>query len=156
MMLLDLEVRGVRDAQGRFARATAELRQAMRAEMRGLGARMRDAVRAEAPVRTGRLRRGIGYRTADLGKSVEVRLRSEAFYTKWVLFGRGPVVASPGKVLRFEPGPPGSGFIFRTRVGPAKANPFVARAMRRLAAEGEPRRTANRIGQRVVRSFAMA
>lgn len=156
MMVFSLEVRGARDARGRFTRATAEIRAAQRAEMQGLGRRIRDAVRAEAPVRTGRLRRGIGYRTADLGKSVEVRLRSEAFYTKWVLFGRGPVVATRARALRFEPGPPGSGFIFRKRVGPAKANPFVGRALRRLAADGEPRATANRIGQRVVRSFAIA
>ena len=151
--LLEIEVVGLRDLQGRFAAATRELQTRRREELKGLGARVVDAIAAEVPVRTGRLQRGIGYRVRRDGKVMELAVTSEAPYTIIVLRGRGPVVARRAKALRFEPGPPGSGFIFRKRVGPAAANPFMARALRRLSAAGEPYKTAASIGRHVQRVF---
>lgn len=152
--LLDIKIEGVRDAQGRFARATKVLVYEMRESMRFLGDEVVRTLQAEAPVRTGQLKKGIRYRTQQKGqREIELRVTSEAPYTVYVIRGRGPVEAKNAKALRFEPGPPGSGFIFRKRVGPAKANPFVARAMQLLATKGEPEKTARAISRRVKSAF---
>lgn len=137
--------------RGRFARATAEVTRARREEMREMGRRVVKALQDEAPVRTGRLRKGIGFKTYESGRELEIRVTSEAPYTEYVIRGRGPVEAKHAKALRFEPGPPGSGFIFRRRVGPAKANPFQARAMSKI--EREPSYTARQISRRVLAAF---
>ncbi len=150
--LLDFKVEGLRDAQGRFAAALKETVAAKREEMRALGRRVVEVMREEAPVRTGYLRDHILFHTVREGRETELRVTSKAPYTIYVIRGRGPVVAGPGRVLRFEPGPPGSGFIFRKRVGPAKANPFQARAMRRLGRE--PELTVARIGRRITSAYA--
>lgn len=152
---LEIEITGYRDIQGRFARATAEVQKATRDGLRGLGRRIVAALQVEAPVRRGRLRRGIRMRTDQLsGPVMRLRATSEAPYTFYVIRGRGPVVAGPGKVLRFEPGPPGSGFIFRKRVGPAKANPFQRRAFAALQAEGEPEKTTRSIARQIERAYS--
>ena len=151
---LDIKVSGQRDLQGRFARATTETRMAKREQMRKLGRRTVEVLQENAPVRMGRLRKGIRYHTKEQGNTTELRVTSEAPYTVLVIRGRGPVEAKRAKALRFEPGPPGSGFIFRKRVGPAKANPFQARAFAALLAEGEPEKTAKRIGRQIENAFA--
>lgn len=149
---LQIEIRGLRDVQGRFARVESELQTARREELRNLGRRVVEKIRAEAPVRTGRLRKGITFKTLQNGTVMRIGISSAAPYTLFVIRGRGPIVAKNAKALRFEPGPPGSGFIFRRRVGPAKANPFVARAMAQLG--DEPTNTARRIGARLERAYA--
>lgn len=149
---LNIELEGYRDVKGRFAKASAEMVRSRREEMRAMGRRVVTALQAEAPVRTGRLKKGIGFKTHESGREMEIRVTSEAPYTHYVIRGRGPVVAIHAKALRFEPGPPGSGFIFRKRVGPAKANPFQARAMAKI--EKEPSYTARQISRRVVAAFS--
>ena len=106
----------------------------------------------EAPVRTGRLRKGLTYKTSDSGKATKLVLYSAAPYTDLVLRGRGPVEAKHAKALRFEPGPPGSGFIFRKRVGPAKANDFVGRVVGR--AGGEMQAAARRMAAQVAAAWS--
>lgn len=153
--LFRVELLGVRDAQGRFARATAELVRARRDELRALGRRVVEIMRDEAPIRTGRLRKGITSRTTENLGNLRITVGSAADYTIYVVRGRGPVEAKLAKALRFEPGPPGSGFIFRRRVGPAKANDFPKRGFARLASEGEPDRTVRRIARRVESAYTM-
>lgn len=148
---LSIRIEGNRDVAGRFARATAEVTRARRDEMRELGRWVVTSLQNEAPVRTGRLRKGITFKTHDSGSETEVRVTSAAPYTVYVIRGRGPVVARRAKALRFEPGPPGSGFIFRKRVGPAKANPFHRRAFGQMGKEVDM--TARRIARRVVAAF---
>lgn len=147
----DIQLLGHRDVLGRFQRATAEVSRARRDEMRGLGRRVVQALQNEAPVRTGRLKRGLRFKTYDSGSRLELRITSEAPYTEIVIRGRGPVYAKHAKALRFEPGPPGSGFIFRKWVGPAKPNPFHRRAFTQLG--DEPGRTAGRISARIESAF---
>ena len=58
--------------------------------------------------------------TSD-GISVTYRITNQAPYWKFVTQGRGPIVARPGRVLRFVI----DGVVyFRKRVRAAKANPF--------------------------------
>lgn len=133
--LITIDVVGHRNLQGRFVRASQELTRALREETREMGRRLVSIFRAEAPIRTGRLRRGIGFRTRDLGRSIDMRITSEAPYTRYVIRGRRAVYPVKAKALRFEPGPPGSGFIYRKRVRPAKANPFHERAYARAGYE---------------------
>lgn len=150
--LFEVQIVGARDIQGRFQRASNELKAAQRDEMRDMGRTIVRVLQEEAPVRTGRLRRGIRFRTYQRLKDTELRITSEAPYTELVIRGRGPVVAKRAKALRFEPGPPGSGFIFRKRVGPAKANPFQKRAFAKL--QDEPMRAARRIAGRIERAYS--
>lgn len=151
--LLSIELQGYRDVKGKFARATQEVTDATREELRGLGQKAVGLLQDEAPVRTGRLRKGIRYNTSMRPKGLRLNITSEAPYTKYVIHGRGPVVAKRAKALRFEPGPPGSGFIYRKRVGPAKANPFQERAFDKLTKQDEPHNTGNRIASRIKRAW---
>jgi len=54
-------------------------------------------------------------------------LQARAPHARWVEDGRGPVVAKRAKMLRFEVG---GRVLFRKRVGPARARPFMAPAAR--------------------------
>ena len=155
MALLTIELRGGKAAARRVRRGGEEVARAKSQETERLGRRLWGLTRAAAPIRTGELRRGIGIETQqDSAASTVLRVVSRAKHTGLVIHGRGPVAAIHAKALRFEPGPPGSGYIFRKRVGPARANPFHERALRQIAAEGEPGRTAERIGMRVRRALA--
>ena len=153
--LFDVKVLGVRDAKGRFHRCVSELGVARREEMREMGRKVVKVLREEAPIRTGKLRAGIHFRTSkETPTRTELAIYSKEPYTQWVIRGRGPVVAIRARALRFEPGPPGSGFIFRKRVGPAKANPFQARAFARL--QPEPLMVVRRISARITRAYSYA
>lgn len=154
--LLNIEITGLRDTKGRFAKVQGELPKIRRDEMRELGRRVVSALQDEAPVRTGKLKKGIRFRTTESGSNLELRVTSEAFYTGWVIRGRGPVVAKRAMALRFEPGPPGSGFIFRKRVKASKPNPFHARAFAKLTAQGEPETTARKMARRITNAYSIA
>lgn len=97
--------------------------------------------KVETPVRTGHLRRSIAMSPATFaGGAATGSWGTATPYARWIEEGRGPVVASPGKVLRFIP--KGSSTpIYRKRVGPArghfmfkkalaKVRPLVGREMR--------------------------
>ena len=147
---LDIQVTGHRDVMGRFVRASGEIVRAHREEMRELGRRIDSALQREAPVKTGRLRKGITFKTYDSGSSTELKVSSEAPYTKWVIRGRGPVVAKRAKVLRFEID---GRILYRRRVGPAKANPFPRRALSGLSVESSV--VARRMAARVLAAYEM-
>ena len=57
------------------------------------------------------------------------RIRNRVPHLRWVLKGRGPVVAKKSKALRFVID---GRVFFRRSVGPAKANNFPPRARRRM------------------------
>ncbi len=160
---IDFKVIGVAEAKRKFGKVMEGLPNGRLGEMRWL---MREAVkylREEAPKRTGDLRKAMTYRILE---HTPTMTRAGAFvgedkgsgetppnrYVRWVLEGRGPIVPIHAKALRFELGPPGSGFIFRRRVGPAKANPFDRRVEQRLS--GHPIVVARNIGVRVSRDFS--
>ena len=148
---LSITVEGHRDLLGRFARATTAVTTARREEMRSLGRMAVKALQAEAPVRTGRLKRGIRYNTRESGRNVTLRITSEAPYTQFVIQGRRGFSAKNARALRFVIN---GTVLYRKRVGPAKANPFHRRAFQSLQAAGEPRKTANRMAVRIKSAFS--
>ncbi|KKM64081.1 hypothetical protein LCGC14_1504910 [marine sediment metagenome] len=153
--LMSMDVIGLREMTGRFGKMAGNqgLRKIHREELRNLGRKAVGILRKEASMRTGDLRKGMGFKTFDRRTTTELKLTSKMFYTKWVLDGRRGFSVKNAQALRFEPGPPGSGFIFRKSVGPAKANPFLDRTMSKLSGMGEPRKTAGTIGARLGRIF---
>lgn len=76
------------------------------------------------------------------------RIRNRVAYLRWVLKGRGRVVAKKGRALRFVID--GKVF-FRRSVGPAKANNFPSRAKQRMQGDiAEARRELPRL---IVRQY---
>lgn len=73
-------------------------------------------------VKTGTLRRSIAGRTRRLGLRVEGEWGTNVPYAKYVEEGRGPVVATRARALRFTIG---GRVLFRASVGPAAARPFL-------------------------------
>ncbi len=163
MRLIAFKILGVAEAKRKFGKVMEGLPEGRLREMRWL---MKEAVkylREEAPIRTGDLRKAMTYRILE---HTPTKTRAGAFvgqnkgsgpippavYVRWVLEGRGRVRAKNARALRFEPGPPGSGFIFRKWVRAAKGNPFEHRAQRRL--QDHPIVVARGIGVWVDRQFA--
>lgn len=81
-------------------------------------------VMGEAPVKTGHLRRGHTSKVESAGGTIRGTVGTNVPYARIVHDGRGPVVAR-GRALSFVIG---GRRLFRKRVGPAKANPYFARA----------------------------
>jgi phage gpG-like protein len=132
----------------RYRGAGAIVRSEMLGAMQRSTFRLEGQAKKEAPVRKrngGTLRRSITSNpvTPTLGI-----VGTNVPYAKWVHNGRGPITAGPGKMLRFEIG--GEVF-FRKSVGPAKANPFMKRALasQRGAIRAEWRGMAARIAARL-------
>jgi hypothetical protein len=106
-----------------------------RAELQALGSRYVRQLKAATPIGRGepkprRLVDAYNVQEAFSATGGEVHITNETPYLRYVLNGRGPVVARPGKMLRFVID---GRVFFRKRVGPAKANPFdqkVSAAMR--------------------------
>lgn len=94
--------------------------------------------------RPGRLRGGYVTTRKVTPTRAESTITNTMPYQGYVLEGRGPVVASPGKMLRFVIN---GRVFFRKRVGPAAANPFDEQADREMAQElnALPERIAGRI-----------
>jgi hypothetical protein len=107
----------------RYKGAPAIVRSEMLGAMKRSTFRLEGQAKKETPVKTGTLRRSITSNpvTPTLGV-----VGTNVPYAKWVHNGRGPITAGPGKMLRFEIG---GTVLFRKSVGPAKANPFMKRAM---------------------------
>ncbi len=163
MRLIDFRVLGVNEAKRKFGAVLRGLPEARLKEMRWLMREGLKIMREEAPERTGALKRGFQARTTmhdPTTTSVGWFATNAGFtgkgkhpnqYVRWVVKGRGPVHAIRAKMLRFEPGPPGTGFIYRKDVGPAPANPFDARTIERL--RGHPIVVARNIAIHLERIF---
>lgn len=89
-------------------------------------------IEAETPVRTGDLRRGNVLTVQSLGDYA--RIHNIQPYASLVEYGRGPIEAAPGKVLRFEIG---GQVLYRKRVKGTKPNPFYRRGAERSSAGRE-------------------
>lgn len=86
--------------------------------------------KGEVGVVTGHLRRSItASRATFAGGVARGSWGTNVPYARHVEFGRGPVVASPGKVLRFTIG---GRVLYRKRVGPARPRPFLFNVAARL------------------------
>ena len=107
--------------------------------------RLEGQAKKETPVRTGTLRRSITSNpvTPTLGV-----VGTNVPYARWVHNGRGPIVAPPGKALKFVIG---RQVIIVRSVGPAKANPFMKRARLKAGAQirAEWKQLAPRIAARL-------
>lgn len=107
----------------------------------------------ETPVRTGKLKRSTMFQIMGPTNNQYLEVRQGARSPAGVIYGfivregRGPIEAKNAKALRFEPGPPGSGFIFRKRVGPAAPNPYHKRTLSLLM--GDIQNIVNQMGERV-------
>jgi phage gpG-like protein len=107
----------------RYRGAGAIVQSEMLGAMKRSTFRLEGQAKKEAPHKTGTLRRSI---TSDPVTSTLGIVGTNIPYAKWVHNGRGPITAGPGKMLRFKIG---GTVLFRKSVGPAKANPFMRRAM---------------------------
>lgn len=86
--------------------------------------------KAEAPVKTGQLRRSIAHKPAtSAGGSVTGSFGTATPYARPVEFGRRGFSARPGGVLAFTVG---GKKVFTKRVGPARARPFMRPAVAKL------------------------
>jgi HK97 gp10 family phage protein len=78
--------------------------------------------KARVAVKTGNLRRSITSTARASAGGVEGRIGTNTPYARYVEEGRGPIDAGEGRVLRFEIG---GEVLFRRRVGPAAARPYL-------------------------------
>lgn len=149
----EIRVSGDDTVTARLARLAAAATEAQRAVIRPLGTDYLSALMDEAPVgkgpAEGRRRLHQAFRVQErYGATSSYRISNDSPHLRYVLRGRGPIVAKPGKMLRFEI----LGQVyFRKRVGPAAANNFPPRARRRVAADiaAAPRR----IVEHIVRAY---
>jgi hypothetical protein len=81
-------------------------------------------------VKTGTLRRSMAHKPATFGGGVATGSYGTAVpYARIHNDGRGPVVAGPGKMLRFEIG---GQTLYRKRVGPAAGRQFMEKSVARI------------------------
>jgi len=106
--------------------------------------------KANTGVKTGHGRRSIAHKPATFGGGVASgSWGTNVPYMKIHEDGRGPVVASPGKMLRFEIG---GKVLFRKRVGPAAGRHMFRKAaiqvrrMVRMEMSAAMRRIVSRLG----------
>lgn len=77
----------LRDVLGRFAKANAAMLEESRAQMRQLGRRWIEIVRAEAPRKTGDFAKGHIYRTFIQGNTTGFRAYAPQPLSKWIIEG---------------------------------------------------------------------
>lgn len=137
--ILSFEAVGYRDTMGRFARRTDELeiglRDTVRAETRALWR----AVQFYAPVKSGKFRAGLRYRTDAHGDGrvtgTIYASGPHAFLLPMLAGGTKPhpIVAKPGKTLRFfwDHGPRGPGiYYYKSVMHPGTMpDPFISIAL---------------------------
>jgi len=123
-----------RDIHGRFVKADARLIEDRREMVRHLGRRWVELARSEAPEKTGKFKRGIGFKTYVRGTAITLQsYRPEPLGT-WITGGTKAHIirAKHAKALRFywANGPHGAGmYSFRAVHHPGtKPNPYPARA----------------------------
>jgi hypothetical protein len=103
--------------------------------LRRLGHLITPPLRAETPVRTGKLARSTVFQIIGgaMNQALEIRQAAQSpegvYYGYIVREGRGPVFAKKAKYLHFFIG--GKEF-FRKSVGPAAANPYHIRVLERF------------------------
>ena len=127
----------LRDVQGRFTKATKELMEKQRREIRPQAQRLLALTREEAPARTGAFREKIRYQTFTEGSWVGFKVLMPQPLATFIIKGtrRHPIVARRARSLRFywEDGPKGPGIYFYYAIDHpgTKPNRFAGRAVRR-------------------------
>lgn len=106
-------------------------------EVAKYGRRVTTIAKANSPVgggdpdrghAAGTMKRGIKHEMSVRSKLIVSRTVSPAPYTKIVHEGRGPVRVKRAKALKFKP-KGSAAYIFRPKVGPAAAQPFMREAL---------------------------
>jgi hypothetical protein len=140
---------GVAEFSGRMARSQAVVSEELRRAVDRCTALGERDSKTLVPVVTGHLRRSITTsRAAFAGGVARGSWGTNVPYAKHVEFGRGPVVARPGGVLRFTVG---GRVLYRQKVRAARPRPFLFLAARRLRGRfrQEFEVAADRIAQRL-------
>ena len=143
--ILKVEMFGLRDLLGRFAKADTRLTEEVRERGRDLGRRVVERLQATAPVKTGVLRQGIRYRTALTQHGIELRLTSQAKHTLFVIYPTRPHIIRPVKARVLHFFVDGREVFTRIVHHPGtKANPFVARVLNEIDLAAEAGRLSRR------------
>jgi len=144
--MIEFEIKAtptLRDMQGRFASANAELLNVRRDLMREEGRRFVTLAQDEAPERSGEFKRSIGFRSFVESDAVGFRAHMAQPLGNFILGGTRPhpISAVRGMALRFfwSEGPQGPGIYFFKSVNHpgTSANPFIARAYRKWRPHGQ-------------------
>jgi hypothetical protein len=147
MGLIDISTDGVDEQIARLRRIDANAPRAQAAEIRPVGTQYLATLRRHTPRRSGQLQDAYTTDETMTATSATFTIENTTPYIGFVVRGRGPVVATRAKALRFTIG---GRVLFRMRVGPAKANPFVDRTIAAMATT--VRGLAQRIADRIVNS----
>jgi len=121
---------------GKLARLSETAAAAQQQVVRSLGDRYLVVLQDQTPEgegeTAGQLRAAYTTQQSYNQTSASYAISNVTPYLRYVLNGRGPIEAISGKALRFVIN---GQVIFRKRVGPAAANPFVDRAAQIMAPE---------------------
>lgn len=109
-----------------------------------VGSTVSTVAKLNVGVRTGRLRQSINHKMIVRKTQVTARIQARPKYARIHHEGRGPVRAKNKKALKFRPVPRGK-FVYRTRVGPAKGNPFLTSAVKTVTGKTPRRRDAGEV-----------
>lgn len=132
MDLVYAEWEGLDKLLGRFGAVEQAARKAMAVER--IGQAVEQAMQAEAPEGcTGNLRRGIKSTTTYLPGGFSVEVQSEAYYTRWVIAGRGWVYPVRARALHWVTCSGEDVFAMYAR--PTEPNPFHERAWSKVQGE---------------------
>jgi Bacteriophage HK97-gp10, putative tail-component len=126
MSAFTIDTSAVERLQRSLAGAEPIIRQEMVAGMQRVALTVEGSAKRFAPVQTGHLRRSITHNVTALGANIIARIGTNVPYAIYVEEGRGPIVARPGRWLRFTIG---GVVIYTKRVGPAKGQHFMKRAI---------------------------
>lgn len=133
MLILDADLTGLDDALHALDRMQ-DATQEQRVVLKDYSAEAMDIYRDHTPVgrgeKPGQLKQGYAVTEQSAGPTAaQTRIENRTPYLRWVLEGRGRVVAIRAKALRFVID---GQVIFRKAVGPAEANPFNEPAEREI------------------------
>jgi len=155
MLTISVEVPGLRDLLGRFAKWESELARFRRQEAAQSAVKMTTVLQRYAPKRTGRFSRSLYSRVLEPGpKITQIRFYSNDPKAQFVIYPtRAHLIRARGKALRFNV----SGrTLFRAQVmhPGTKGSDFVSRAVHSVRPEFI--KAMNRVGVRAVVALAGA
>lgn len=122
---IGIEIIGLPQLDAGFAAIQPQLEEAFARALTLSALKVEAEAKRLVPRVTGRLQSSIGHQVEGVGAMV-ARIGTSVEYAPFVEFGRGPIVATNAKALRFKIG---GRWIFRHSVGPAAARPFLRPAL---------------------------
>ena len=150
-MDIDIDTTSIARMAARYAGAGPIVLDELRKSMDRSVLAVEASAKRVVPVKTGNLRRSITHEVRATGGGMVGKVGTNVPYAERVEKGRGPVVATRAKVLRFEIN---GQVIYRKRVGPAKGKPYLRPAItaNRARIDREfaqvPKRVLQRLGAR--------